>query len=149
MLDKSPGLSIFQHEHKVMLSQSVKQKYPFIGRVNFYHPILSLYNKTNLHHKRLNHKYSALEIGDTLHKINESLRIAKLKININNKIDKTQWRHAVIKELPLIPLKHTGLLKTSSQEPLRMKSSNFLIFNNLYSISNSVYIENISQFLMQ
>ncbi len=147
MLSKNPGLVYYHPELKQVLTNSIKEKYHFIGKLNHYNPTLSLYNTNRLYEKKLNHQYTALEIGEKISQINESTRKVKLLVCLDNKPAKSQWRKAIIKELPLLPLKHTGLLKRASQEPTRNKISNFLIFSNLYSINNSAYIEILVNYL--
>ena len=86
-------------------------------------------------------------MGRFLHQINESSSIVKMKIEINKEHNILQWRKVFIKEIPLVPLKHTGLLERAKQAPLRNKMSNFLIFGNLFSIENSAYVEQLASFL--
>ena len=147
MLKKKPNLCYYNSDNRDILENSLKNVYPFKGDISFYHPLLDLYSKTNLHKKRINHNYLAIEVGSTVHQINESARIVKMAIKINKDRDILQWRKVFIKEIPLIPLRHTGLLEKAKNAPLRNRMSNFLIFGSLFSIENSAYVEQLASFL--
>ena len=147
MLKNVPNWCKYHRYKRQQLEVTLHTRYPFIGKISFYHPILDLYSKTNVAEKRLNHKYLALEIGTTDTVINESSRIVNLKVEISSEKKIVQWRKGFIKEIPLITLNHTGLLERVKKNPLRSKISNFLIFSNLYSIENSAYIEQLTSYL--
>lgn len=146
MSKKKPNWCIYSKENQEQLALSLAKKYPFLGEISYWNPIIEIYTRTNVSKKRLNHKYLALEIGETKKQINESSKISRIKVQINNK-GQSQWRNAFIKEIPLTPLRHTQLLDRVKLAPLRPKMSNFLIFNNLYSIENSAYIEHLTSYL--
>ena len=142
-----PNWCIYDKSKKKKLEKSFQHQFPFLGKPSFYHPILDLYTSTNLHTKRLNHKYLALELGDTIKTINESCKIIKVNVEINKDRNISQWRRCFIKEIPLVPLRHSGLLENVKKTPFRNKISNFLIFKNLYSIENSAYVEQLTSFI--
>ena len=146
MLIKYPNWCNYPINKQNQLTISISNLYPFIGGISLYHPILDIYTKTNISGKRLNHRYLALEVGETDVDINESARISKVKVEINKK-GTCQWRKAFIKEIPLVPLRHTALLDRAKKEPIRSKITNFLIYGNLYSIENSAYIEQLTSYL--
>ena len=147
MIKNPPNWCIYSNADKRSLEKTLKNEYPFIGNISFYHPILDLYSKSRLSEKRLNHKYLVQQIGQIDTYINESSRIVDIKVEISKKKSISQWRKGFIKEIPLIPLNQTELLNRAKKNPLRQKLSNFLIFGNLYSIENSAYIEQLISFL--
>ena len=51
MLKKKPNLCYYHSGNQDILENSLKNMYPFKGDISFYHPLLDLYSKTNLHKK--------------------------------------------------------------------------------------------------
>ncbi len=147
VVKKKPNWCYYYSEKRQLLEDTMNKVYPFIGKISIYHPIIDLYTRSKVNDKRLNHKYLAIEMGETVFKINDSARIAKMKIEINKEHNILQWRKVFIKEIPLVPLKHTGLLERAKTAPTRCRMSNFLIFSNLFSLENSAYVEQLASFL--
>ena len=149
---RDPNWCRFTKEDRNQLVESIHRYYSMKkAKPVFYTPILEYFAGTNQNEKRLNHKSHMIQLLQDRSKQFESgghrvfdISIRTRRIRGGSRISRTR---AFLKEIPLLPHPHTDILDRVASDPLSSQLPNFLIFQNLYSLENSAYMELFATFL--
>lgn len=115
-----------------------------------YTPLLNLFVENNVKFKRLNNSYLMISIGKLIKKINTNCFIYKIEIEKKRKGRRNinEIRKAFIKEIPLINLNYSKIYQLYNKKPIDLKYLNFNITENIWSINNPAYIEQLCSYLL-
>lgn len=147
---KPPNWCRFTEEDRQILVESLRRLYPIrTARPTFYTPVLKLFASAKLYEKRLNHKLQLVRLLKALDEVGGH-RVYRIEVRPQSKRGRgrsTFQKTALFKEIPLLPLRHHGVLELVLKEPTAAQLANSLVLGNLYALENSAYVELLASFL--
>jgi len=133
---------------KNTLSNSIKEHYNIFGDPEFFHPILTLFIRSNMCKKRLNNRYQVNKLIKKINYIDRNVKLLKAQV-YDLKTKKNVNKLTIVKESPLVPIHFYQLYEKQLQLGSQLVNTydNYLFVQNFNCINNSAYVEILITYL--